>query len=114
MSQLEHGEQPASYSTSASLYQLRLFKLIVIAFLMSRMSTSSSSEHASSKARIEAVIPTIVNILEPFQASSASIGVMHNGKTLYTKGFGICDRDDSRIPDEKTMYHIVSCTKSLP
>lgn len=41
------------------------------------------------------------------------MGVLHHGSTILTKGFGLSNKEESRVPDENTIYHIGSCTKAF-
>jgi CubicO group peptidase (beta-lactamase class C family) len=63
--------------------------------------------------RLEATFPTICAIQELFQSPSFSIGVLHCGEVVLTKGFGFSNKATGRVPDEDTVYSIGSCTKAF-
>ena len=59
------------------------------------------------------MLPVIERIREDFQCPSISVDVLHQGRTFLVKGFGYVDQSTLRVPDEKTMYCLGSCTKAL-
>ena len=63
--------------------------------------------------RLEATTSTISTIRQLFQSPSISIGVLHNGKTIYTKGFGQYNKATSQTPDAEKIYGIGSCMKAF-
>ncbi|KAM5472503.1 hypothetical protein MauCBS54593_003095 [Microsporum audouinii] len=56
--------------------------------------------------------PTIAEILRVSGAAGASIGVMQ-GNEVYTAAFGHRDFRDGLEPDENTIYHLASLSKSF-
>ncbi|CEL00838.1 hypothetical protein ASPCAL00433 [Aspergillus calidoustus] len=60
-----------------------------------------------------AIAPTIEAIRKVFQVHSFSIGVVYHGETVYTKGFGYANQENSRVPDKDTIYTLASCTKGF-
>ncbi|KAF3903738.1 Beta-lactamase [Arthrobotrys entomopaga] len=63
--------------------------------------------------RFTQTIPLITKIQEAFQIVSISLGVLHKGKVVFTKGFGCADVSTGRVPDGDTIYNIASCTKGF-
>ena len=55
---------------------------------------------------------TITKICEVSGAAGVSIGVIHEGRK-YTKGYGFRDVEKKFTPDEDTVYHLASLTKSF-
>ena len=47
------------------------------------------------------------------RAPSFSVGVLHQGRTIFTKGFGYADLETGRVPDHNTIYGTGCCTKAL-
>lgn len=39
------------------------------------------------------------------------MGVLHRNHTIFTRGFGLSDKSEGRVPDPQTIYSIGSCTK---
>ncbi|KAI0097663.1 beta-lactamase/transpeptidase-like protein [Nemania sp. FL0031] len=63
--------------------------------------------------RIDALSPTINGIINVSGAPGASIGIMHQGEVIYTKGFGFRDVHKKLPPDEDTIYYLASLSKSF-
>ena len=63
--------------------------------------------------RLDAAVPVIEEILRNSRCPSFSVGVLHHGSTILTKGFGFSKKEENRLPDENTIYHIGSCTKAF-
>ncbi|KAF7676170.1 hypothetical protein GT037_005675 [Alternaria burnsii] len=65
------------------------------------------------KSRLQDLGPSITRILEIAGAAGASIGVIHNNETLHFANFGYRDVTSKVSPDEHTIYHVASLSKSF-
>lgn len=53
------------------------------------------------------------SLMSKHQVPGAAVGVAHNGKSIYSKGFGWANVDDQAAIDENTVFGIGSVTKSF-
>lgn len=56
---------------------------------------------------------TISKILDVSCAAGASIGVLHHNEVIHTAGYGFRDIERKLPPDENTIYHLASLSKSF-
>ena len=63
--------------------------------------------------RIEALRPTIADILATSSSPGLSIGVLHQGSIIHTAHFGRQHFADPAPPDDDTLYRVASLTKAL-
>lgn len=63
--------------------------------------------------RLQVLGPVIAEICQTSGTPGASIGVLHEGKTIYTHNYGYRDVDAKLPPDVNTIFHIASLTKSF-
>jgi CubicO group peptidase (beta-lactamase class C family) len=62
--------------------------------------------------RLQGLAPTINEILKVSGAAGASIGILHQNE-VHTAGFGHRDLASGLEPEENTIYHIASLSKSF-
>ena len=63
--------------------------------------------------RLEKTRPLIPKICEESRSSGLSLGVLHQGHTVYKDHFGYRDVESGKSPDANTLYNINSMTKAL-
>lgn len=63
--------------------------------------------------RLQALIPIISEICQISGTPGASIGVLHEGTVIFTHNYGFRDVNARLPPDENTIYHIGSLSKSF-
>lgn len=63
--------------------------------------------------RLQALSPVIAEICRISGTPGASIGVLHENKLIYTHNYGFRDVEAKTPPDERTIYHIASLSKSF-
>lgn len=63
--------------------------------------------------RLQALSKVIAEICRISGTPGASIGVLHEGKVIYTHNYGYHNVESSIPPDENTIYHIASLSKSF-
>ncbi|KAK0099726.1 hypothetical protein ONS95_013380 [Cadophora gregata] len=64
-------------------------------------------------ARIQVLGPVINELMAISSCTGASVGVSHEGETIYSAGFGYRDREKKLAPDADTIYHVASLSKSF-
>src|SRR3990172_7726714 len=57
--------------------------------------------------------PIIEKALEDFQVPGLAIGIVVDGKVIYSKGFGYRDVENKLPVTEKTLFAVGSCTKAF-
>lgn len=62
--------------------------------------------------RLRDLGPSIANICPSSNAAGVSYGVLHHGEVIHTAGYGYRDVEARLPPDENTIYHILSLSKS--
>ncbi|KAI4088601.1 MAG: hypothetical protein LQ344_005939 [Seirophora lacunosa] len=63
--------------------------------------------------RLQALSKVIAEICRISGTPDASIGVLHEDKVIYTHNYGYRNVESSIPPDENTIYHIASLSKSF-
>ena len=63
--------------------------------------------------RLQALSPVIAEICRLSGTPGASIGVLHEDKIIYKHNYGYRDVEAQIAPDEHTIYHIASLSKSF-
>ncbi|KAL9103693.1 MAG: hypothetical protein Q9163_001287 [Psora crenata] len=63
--------------------------------------------------RLKALSPVIAEICRISGTPGASIGVLHDGEIIFTHNYGFRDVEAKIPPDEHTIYHIASLSKSF-
>ncbi len=53
------------------------------------------------------------NLRQTHHIPGFSVGVVHKGELAWHKGFGVKDLASGEVPDENTVYHIASITKTF-
>ena len=62
--------------------------------------------------RLQGLSPVIAEICRILGPPGASIGVLHHGEIIYTHNHGYRNVEARIPPDEETIYHIASLSKS--
>lgn len=68
---------------------------------------------ALSKARSAAVDAAVKAEMEKQHAVGVAIGIVEGGKVVYSKGYGLADREKNVPVDTDTMFRWASCSKML-
>ena len=63
--------------------------------------------------RLQNLKPELSKIIQVSGAAGASIGVLHHGEIIHTAGLGFRDVEQQFPPDENTVYHLASLSKSF-
>ena len=52
-------------------------------------------------------------IIKDWEIPGMAVGIVHNGKIIYAKGFGVRDFDSNKAVDERTLFAVASNTKAM-
>lgn len=52
-------------------------------------------------------------IIKDWEIPGMAVGIVHNGKIIYAKGFGVRDFDSNKPVDEHTLFAVASNTKAM-
>ena len=72
-----------------------------------------SNESAWSQENIIDFESTLENLRLTHHIPGFSVGIVHKGELKWNKGFGVTDLKTKEVPDENTVYHIASITKTF-
>lgn len=81
--------------------------------LIRQKSMSDNDDMKQLGKRLSLLGPVIEQICNVSRTSGVAIGVMKRHEVVYTTGFGFSDREAHSVPDENTIFHIASLTKSV-
>lgn len=56
---------------------------------------------------------TLEYLRKHYHIPSLSVGIVHNRQLIWKKGFGYADIENKIVPDENTVYHIASVSKTF-
>lgn len=88
--------------------------LLVLFYCFSLFSFSNATHaQANYETQLESIDALVEKTLITFDVPGVAIGVVVDGKIIYTKGFGYCDRISKQPVTDHTLFPILSCTKAF-
>ncbi|MHB8629820.1 MAG: serine hydrolase domain-containing protein [Aggregatilineales bacterium] len=90
----------------------KLFLALAISVLLMGHAPNAALARAPQQ-DFSAIDSTVNRLLDMYNVPGAAIGIVQNGKVIYTKGYGYADLDKKQLVDEQTVFSIGSISKSF-
>lgn len=106
------GERMLSMITPGRVLHVLLMLILMLSVVTLSACQDSGVSQGTYKKAIEVARTEVWKSIN-WEASSASVAIMDNGKVVYSEGFGMADREKSTPVDTTTLFNMGSVSKVL-